>query len=650
MTERNVKHSDETKEAKTARRRFPFGPLSGKGRRFLLALIDIAWLCLMFLLVLFFADKEAGGGMYSIRTYWRCLLVIAVCIMAGRLLVRAYANIWRYPNVTAYMTMLVSDTVSGMIAYIINRNLHEKVTGIHIGFWQTFCVMALFALGTLSMRFSYQLVHARLNENGGRLFRPTAERENRINIAIVGAGQMGQLLAEQLNCNPESHYKPYCFVDIDPIKIGSTLCGLRVYDEKDGIVERLQSMPVQEIFIALPKLPAEALTALCDMYSRTGCKVKVCSEPREPGLIRSLTEEDYVSLLGRDALKVNDDATRAFYRDKTVLVTGGGGSIGSEICRQIARCHPKKLIVLDIQEEGVYKLCLELRRKYKDAFELIDEIGSVRDVRRLDATFRRYRPDVVFHAAAHKHVPLMECNGCEAIKNNVIGTYNTANVAEKYGVSRFVLISTDKAVNPTNVMGASKRMAEIIIEAMQKQSSTTQFTAVRFGNVLGSNGSVVPLFERQIRAGGPVTLTHPDIIRYFMTIPEAASLVLQAASIAHGGELFVLDMGKPVKIRELAERMIQLYSDPLKPPVEIVYTGLRPGEKLYEELLRDEETDTATSKEKIFIAKPEQVEWADVENMLRTLHECLDNHGDIKACMHKLLPSFKTPEEVNGRV
>ena len=218
------------------------------------------------------------------------------------------------------------------------------------------------------------------------------------------------------------------------------------------------------------------------------------------------------------------------------------------------------------------------------------------------------------------------------------------------GVKRFVLISTDKAVNPTNVMGASKRMAEIIIEAMQKQSSTTQFTAVRFGNVLGSNGSVVPLFERQIRAGGPVTLTHPDIIRYFMTIPEAASLVLQAASIARGGELFVLDMGKPVKIRELAERMIQLYSDPLKPPVEIVYTGLRPGEKLYEELLRDEETDTATSKEKIFIAKPEQVEWADVENMLRTLHECLDNHGDIKACMHRLLPSFKTPEEVNGRV
>lgn len=649
MTERNVKHSDETEQAKTARRRFPFGPLSGKGRRFLLALIDIAWLCLMFLLVLFFTDKEAGGGMYSIRTYWRCLLVIAVCIMAGRLLVRAYANIWRYPNVTAYMTMLVSDTVSGMIAYIINRNLHEKVTGIHIGFWQTFCVMALFALGTLSMRFSYQLVHARLNENGGRLFRPTAERENRINIAIVGAGQMGQLLAEQLNCNPESHYKPYCFVDIDPIKIGSTLCGLRVYDEKDGIVERLQSMPVQEIFIALPKLPAEALTALCDMYSRTGCKVKVCSEPREPGLIRSLTEEDYVSLLGRDALKVNDDATRAFYRDKTVLVTGGGGSIGSEICRQIARCHPKKLIVLDIQEEGVYKLCLELRRKYKDAFELIDEIGSVRDVRRLDATFRRYRPDVVFHAAAHKHVPLMECNGCEAIKNNVIGTYNTANVAEKYGVSRFVLISTDKAVNPTNVMGASKRLCEMIVQSMAQCSNTT-FAAVRFGNVLGSNGSVIPLFRRQIAAGGPVTVTDARIIRYFMTIPEAASLVLEAGAMANQNELFVLNMGKPVKILDLAENLIRLSGYEPYVDIDIVETGLRPGEKLYEELLIAGNNTEKTANDKIYVEHQPLVTPAELEEKLEVLRAALEteNADRIRAALHRVVPTFREPDEINA--
>ena len=291
---------------------------------------------------------------------------------------------------------------------------------------------------------------------------------------------------------------------------------------------------------------------------------------------------------------------------------------------------------------------MELRRTHPELnLEVI--IGSVRDAVRLNHVMETYRPELVFHAAAHKHVPLMEESPNEAIKNNVIGTYKLAKAAAEYGVKRFVQISTDKAVNPTNIMGASKRLCEMVIQMMNRESKT-EFVAVRFGNVLGSNGSVIPLFKKQIEAGGPVTVTHPDIIRYFMTIPEAASLVLQAASIARGGELFVLDMGKPVKIRELAERMIQLYSDPLKPPVEIVYTGLRPGEKLYEELLRDEETDTATSKEKIFIAKPEQVEWADVENMLRTLHECLDNHGDIKACMHRLLPSFKTPEEVNGRV
>ena len=650
MTERNVKHSDETKEAKTARRRFPFGPLSGKGRRFLLALIDIAWLCLMFLLVLFFADKEAGGGMYSIRTYWRCLLVIAVCIMAGRLLVRAYANIWRYPNVTAYMTMLVSDTVSGMIAYIINRNLHEKVTGIHIGFWQTFCVMALFALGTLSMRFSYQLVHARLNENGGRLFRPTAERENRINIAIVGAGQMGQLLAEQLNCNPESHYKPYCFVDIDPIKIGSTLCGLRVYDEKDGIVERLQSMPVQEIFIALPKLPAEALTALCDMYSRTGCKVKVCSEPREPGLIRSLTEEDYVSLLGRDALKVNDDATRAFYRDKTVLVTGGGGSIGSELCRQIMRYQPRRLLIFDIYENCAYELETELRNKYGAEAPVITLIGSIRDKQRLDEVFETYHPSVVFHAAAHKHVPLMEISPAEAVKNNVFGTKNLLTSAAEHGVERFVQLSTDKAVNPTNVMGCTKRLCEMLIQSFAS-GTDMKCVAVRFGNVLGSHGSVIPLFEEQIKRGGPVTITHPDIVRYFMTITEAAQLVLQAGGLAKGGSIYVLDMGEPVKIMDLANRLIRFYGYEPGVNMQVKITGLRPGEKLYEELLMDAEQDKMlkTAHNKIFIAPPMDIDLEKFYTELQELKASAQHNDDaVVECLQEMVPSYHPNRRVRA--
>lgn len=291
----------------------------------------------------------------------------------------------------------------------------------------------------------------------------------------------------------------------------------------------------------------------------------------------------------------------------------------------------------------------ELQEKYgaltRNTVEL--RVGSIRDKATLDRVFSEFQPEIVIHAAAHKHVPLMEDSPEQAIINNVFGTLNVAQCSLEHGVKRFVMISTDKAVNPTNIMGASKRMAEIIIEALQARGKT-QFTAVRFGNVLGSNGSVVPLFERQIRAGGPVTLTHPDIIRYFMTIPEAASLVLQAASIAKGGELFVLDMGKPVKIRELAERMIQLYADPNGPPVEIIYTGLRPGEKLYEELLRDEENSTATSKEKIFIAKPEQVAWPEVERMLRRLRECLDAGGDIRACMHELLPSYHEPQPISA--
>ena len=352
---------------------------------------------------------------------------------------------------------------------------------------------------------------------------------------------------------------------------------------------------------------------------------------------------------GRAEKHLDMTEVEAYFAGKRVLVTGGGGSIGSELCRQIMSFTPAKLVLYDISENYIYDLFFELQEKYgaltRNTVEL--RVGSIRDKATLDRVFSEFQPEIVIHAAAHKHVPLMEDSPEQAIINNVFGTLNVAQCSLEHGVKRFVMISTDKAVNPTNIMGASKRMAEIIIEALQARGKT-QFTAVRFGNVLGSNGSVVPLFERQIRAGGPVTLTHPDIIRYFMTIPEAASLVLQAASIAKGGELFVLDMGKPVKIRELAERMIQLYADPNGPPVEIIYTGLRPGEKLYEELLRDEENSTATSKEKIFIAKPEQVAWPEVERMLRRLRECLDAGGDIRACMHELLPSYHEPQPISA--
>lgn len=622
----------------------------GNGRRVGLALIDLLWLFACFLLVLVFSSRMQYSGAYTLGRNWPCLLVLLSCVLLGRLLSHAYVNVWRYPNVKAYMTMLTSDAISGVTAYWIARSLYNKVSGIHIGFWHTFTVMALFALGTLAMRFAYQLVHTRINENGGRFFRPIRDRENKINVAIVGAGQTGTLLAEQLSCNEYSHYRPYCFIDIDPTKVGSRLCGLKVYDERDDILVRLRDMPVQEIFIALPNMPSGKLTELCERYSSIGCKVKVYSEPREPGQIRSLTEDDYVSLLGRDPLKVNNEETRAFYGGKTVLVTGGGGSIGSEICRQVARCHPRRLIVFDIQEEGVYKLCLDLRRAYPE-LDLIDEIGSVRDVARLDATFRQYRPDVVFHAAAHKHVPLMECNSCEAVKNNVMGTYNTANAAEKYGVSRFVLISTDKAVNPTNVMGATKRMCERVIQC--RRDSATVFTAVRFGNVLGSSGSVVPLFQRQIAAGGPVTVTDHRITRYFMTIPEASQLVMQAGAMARAGELFVLHMGNPVHIQSLAENLIYMSGYVPHKSMQIIETGLRPGEKLYEELLVDRATCQKTSNDLIYIEAEEPPTRQAVEVELDVLRRALEeSKGEVDApairdALKQVVTTFKEPDEVN---
>lgn len=341
-----------------------------------------------------------------------------------------------------------------------------------------------------------------------------------------------------------------------------------------------------------------------------------------------------------------------YFRGKTVLITGGGGSIGSELCRQLMAFQPQKLVLFDISENYMYDLFFELQEHYPNGLrdKLILCVGSIQDGDRLSEVMAQHRPDVVLHAAAHKHVPLMEDCPTQAVKNNVFGTYTAATVAIAHGVKRFVMISTDKAVNPTNVMGATKRLSEMIIQALNAQGKT-EFTAVRFGNVLGSHGSVVPLFERQIRSGGPVTLTHPDIIRYFMTIPEAASLVLKAASIAQGGELFVLDMGRPVRIQELAQRMIQLYgAQGGTTDVPIVYTGLRPGEKLYEELLMDDENIVRTGLDKIFITKPDVITWEAVESMLQTLQTCVAENGDMRACLHSLLPSFQPPEVVNSRV
>ena len=560
-----------------------------------------------------------------------------------------YKTLMRYASVEALVqiatgALLASGTtyLFSLVCYTIQSepNVFLMPRPVYLVHW----LLLLLLVG--GSRFSLRII----GQGGVGILPRRRSRGKR--VMVVGAGWAGAQVIREIQAGRYGDCTAVLAVDDNEAKRGAALGRVPVLMDTHKVGEYVQQYRVDEIIIAIAT-PNGDLSELIHRCIDTGCHVRMVSTLRDvntgaPALGR-VREVNIGDLLGRAEKHLDMTEVEAYFAGKRVLVTGGGGSIGSELCRQIMSFTPAKLVLYDISENYIYDLFFELQEKYgaltRNTVEL--RVGSIRDKATLDRVFSEFQPEIVIHAAAHKHVPLMEDSPEQAIINNVFGTLNVAQCSLEHGVKRFVMISTDKAVNPTNIMGASKRMAEIIIEALQARGKT-QFTAVRFGNVLGSNGSVVPLFERQIRAGGPVTLTHPDIIRYFMTIPEAASLVLQAASIAKGGELFVLDMGKPVKIRELAERMIQLYADPNGPPVEIIYTGLRPGEKLYEELLRDEENSTATSKEKIFIAKPEQVAWPEVERMLRRLRECLDAGGDIRACMHELLPSYHEPQPISA--
>jgi len=598
-------------------------------------------------LISFVADS---AKVEDIGYYLLDLLIFGSLIFASRFLFRVYSNIWRYANSKAYLDMVVSDIVGGSIALLGTYFIDYQKP---IRFWQHVAFVSIFCCATLVSRFVYQQKYK--NNSIGKAER----KDNKIVVAIVGAGQVGALLAEELICYKGSYYRPVCFVDRSAEKVGSRLAGLPVLLEDEEVIAKLRDLEVQEIFVAIPQLSGEQAHQLFDFYAKTGCKIKLYDFPRHEGaqdeadskrVIREFKIED---LLFRSALKVVDSETRAFYEDKVVLVTGGGGSIGSELSRQIAKCKPKKLIIFDIYENNAYDIQQELLRKYGSELDLSVEIGSVRDRARLSAVFDYYRPEIVFHAAAHKHVPLMEHSNCEAIKNNVMGTYNTADMAEKYGVKKFILVSTDKAVNPTNVMGASKRMCEMVIQC--RTDSETAFSAVRFGNVLGSNGSVIPLFKRQIAAGGPVTITDKRIIRYFMTIPEASGLVMQAGAMAKRGELFVLDMGKPVKIYDLAENMIKLSG--LKPHIDIpiIETGLRPGEKLYEELLIKTETLEKTKNNMIFIEQDRPLSRAEIDEKISVLRAAvLEAENEVAAssvteAMKKVVPTFHSPEEVNAK-
>ena len=466
---------------------------------------------------------------------------------------------------------------------------------------------------------------------------------------LIGAGEAGRALATEFNSSKYILDNLVCVIDDNPAKQGKRLCGIPIVGGRRDIPAMVQKYHVSKIVMSIPSASAVTRKDILDICSTTGCEVQML-----PGMYQVLNGEVSVSklravdpqdLLGREPIQVNLEEIFGYVSGKVVMVTGGGGSIGSELCRQIARAHPKQLIIFDIYENNAYDIQMELQRNHPE-LDLQVMIGSVRNLSRVDSLVEHYRPELIFHAAAHKHVPLMENSPNEAIKNNVFGTYNMAKTAAKYGVKRFVLISTDKAVNPTNIMGASKRLCEMVVQMMNRRSRT-EFVAVRFGNVLGSNGSVIPLFKKQIEAGGPVTVTHPDIIRYFMTIPEAVSLVLQAGYYAKGGEIFILDMGQPVKIDTMARNMIRLSGYEPDVDIKVEYTGLRPGEKLFEELLMKEEGLQDTDNKLIHIGKPivmdDDVFCHQLERLEKACQEEVENMKDIVA---EIVPTYKRKMEV----
>ncbi len=613
-----------------------------------------------------------------LENFAKFIPIYIVVILVVNIVFHLYRCIWKFVSFDELIRILEAWLLESIFHAIFITVLFERMP---ISYYLVGAVAQ--AVMMISVRFSYRL-YLKLSENR-RLGLNGGEREN---VMIIGAGESGQTILRDITRRYEDNLRVACFIDDDKNKWDRLVEGVRVVGGRDDIMVSVEKYSISQILLAIPSATAEERRDLINICNETGCKVKIL-----PGIyqlvknevtlakMKDVTIED---LLGRDPIKVDMAACFEFINGKTILVTGGGGSIGSELCRQIVAHSPKQLIIFDIYENNAYAIEQELRSKYPN-LNLVVLIGSVRDSRKINQVFRQYRPDVVYHAAAHKHVPLMETSPNEAIKNNVIGTYKTAYAALAYGCKRFVLISTDKAVNPTNIMGASKRLCEMVIQTMDVISKSgafdklplvhahretgcdelneaaspipedgqfdesyarTEFVAVRFGNVLGSNGSVIPLFKKQIENGGPVTVTHKDIIRYFMTIPEAVSLVMQAGVNAHGGEIFVLDMGEPVKIDTLARNLIRLSGYKPDVDIKIVYTGLREGEKLYEEKLMAEEGLQKTENGLIHIARPIKI---DVDSFLSSLSELArasyDNSDDIVELVKSVVPTFHPVEK-----
>ena len=638
---------------------------------FPLEVYDLALLLIVNILLLGF--YPSAGVAFGVIPFVTHLALSSVCVWASRTIGGVYRQIWRYGSPVAYIRLIISDFAAGFLYF----GLQAVLPIAKVSFLRAFSIISFSLLLSVSIRLLYQFFyeyakkpdrkHSKFlrglmgfisglsfNDSVVGVDTDGGQALTKIRIAIVGAGQVGVMLAEELRKNPRAEYTPCCFIDKDRSKIGREIFGLPIFSGDEDIAKVLAETGVQEVVFALPRVEPEKIKELYEFYKKTGCKIKVYDYPvmqTTNNGKRHMRQFDIEELLFRKPVQVYDEQTSAYYKDKVVLITGGGGSIGGELCRQIARMQPEKLVILDVCENGAYDIQQELRIAYGAKLTVCVEIVSVCDRYGVEKVFAAHKPHVVLHAAAHKHVPLMEHNCCEAVKNNVFGTLNVVELAEKYGVQRFMMVSTDKAVNPTNVMGATKRMCEMIVQSHSRSDTVTTFSATRFGNVLGSAASVVPLFKKQIMNGGPVTITDKRIIRYFMTIPEASQLVLQSGAMARNGELFVLDMGKPIHILELAETMIRLGGFEPYRDIDIVETGLRPGEKLYEELLiRTEELDK-TQNSMIFIERDTPLSLEVLGEKLDVLRSALDTGDDaaVKAALISVVPTYRTPDEVNSR-
>lgn len=610
-------------------------------RQFLLVILDAAAVAVSSVLALmlrieFSFEKIQGPYLENI---WQTLLPNILTVLVVFWFFRLYHSVWRYAGMYE-LQQIVMAVLTVTLLQLLGMSLLELK--MPRSYW--FLYAGVLTCITVVTRFAYRFVR--------RMRKKLVDKRRGTEISrvmVVGAGAAADVLIRELKTSDHLHKHVECVIDDDADLKGKMIQGCRIIGGRESILSAAEHYQIDEIIIAMPSVSRKKIMEIAKICNETGCELKTL-----PGVYQLVNKEVRVSnlrhveiedLLGREPVTVDLSAITGYLGDQVILVTGGGGSIGSELCRQIAAAKPKQLVIVDIYENNAYEIQQELKRKYPK-LNLVVLIASVRNTNRMNAIFEQYLPNIVFHAAAHKHVPLMEDSPNEAIKNNVFGTLKTVQAADRYGVERFVMISTDKAVNPTNIMGASKRICEMIVQAYNRRSET-EFVAVRFGNVLGSNGSVIPLFKQQIKEGGPVTVTHPDIIRYFMTIPEAVSLVLEAGANAKGGEIFVLDMGEPVKIVDLAKNLIRLSGYTPNEDIMIEYTGLRPGEKLYEERLMAEEGLEKTENDRISVAKPIEMEDEAFFESLEVLKNAVYKEPDdveVRDMVRKIVPTYKKPK------